>query len=125
MQGTQIQMNSGSYQISDGHVISQDTSDQRISLSDLIINDKKDRVFDKRYYDTEKRIKDIELCVKFDNYFANLASILSFIAEAGGVKDSNLGIVLEKIEKDLAYLQDNYTITERDFKDRYNSINIF
>lgn len=124
MQETQV-INNGNYKISDGHMVSKDIGNQKIGLSGLIINDKENKIFNKRYYDTEKRIKDIKLCVKFDNYFANLASILNFVVEAEGAKDSNIGIVLEKIKKDLVYLQENYTIVERDFKDEYTSINIF
>ncbi len=125
MEETQIKVNDSSYQISDGHVVSRDFKKEEINYSELIINDKECNLVDRRHYDKGKRVKDIQLCVKFDNYFANLASILNFVVEAEGSEDSSLGVVLKKIEKDLAYLQENYTIVERDCKDNYPSINIF
>lgn len=73
---------------------------------------------DRRKYDKKTRVKDVELCIKFDNYFANLASILNFSVESSGLKEENIGIILEKITKDLMYLQENYTIVKRDYKDQ-------
>ena len=124
MEETRTQMNN-SYQISDGHIVSQDVKNGEINYSELIIHDKENDLVDRCHYDKEKRVKDIKLCVKFDNYFANLASILNFVVEAGGAEDSNLGVVLKKIEKDLAYLQENYTVVEKEYKDRYPSVSIF
>lgn len=121
MEEKQVKMK---YQINDNHTISQDVSDEMTGCSNLFINDSEiDNSTDKSYYDKKKRIKDMELCIKFDNYFATLASILNFVVETNGMEDSNLGIVIKKIEKDLGYLQENYTITERGYKD--NSMSIF
>ena len=75
------------------------------------------QVDDRKKYDKKSRIKDIELCIKFDNYFANLASILKFSIESSGLEDQNIGIIVDKIIKDLRYLQENYTIIEREDKD--------
>jgi hypothetical protein len=86
--------------------------------SQLLENNQMERVENRRRYNKKARIKDIELCIKFDNYFANLASILNFSVESAGLKNENIGIILEKITKDLMHLQENYTIIERDYKDQ-------
>ncbi len=125
MKNMQISSQSSNYQISEKHIISQDVGGDDINCLNLFINDKESRVFDKRYYNKERRIKDIKLCINFDNYFANLASILKFSVEAEKAEDTNMGIILSKIEKDLIYLQENYTVVEREYKDKYTSVNIF
>lgn len=122
MAETQVQLNNY-YHINDNHLINQDGDGE--NYSNLMFNDKENDLFDKKNYNKSKRIKDIKLCVEFDNYFANLASILKFSVEADGAENSNLGIILSKIEKDLVYLQENYTIVKRKQKEKYSPFNLF
>lgn len=98
--------------INEGDMISCDTIDEQ-SLRNMLAHDR-DVIFSDSAEIAKRRRRDVDTCVRLDNYFATLSAMLDFAQKnERAVSDK----ILHDIQEDLLYLQNEYCISRREIRD--------
>lgn len=90
-------------------VCSRDDVVEKFFTKELLIHDEV-MVSDEEKEDHERRVRDVDTCIRLDNYFATLSAVIGLMRDS---EHAECGVVLDKIKQDLDYLQENYTIVKR------------
>lgn len=108
-----MKKNKNIYALNEGDMISCDTIDEQSLFMDMLAHDR-DVIFSDSEEIAKRRKRDVDTCVRLDNYFATLSAMLDFAQKNERIVSDK---ILHDIQEDLLYLQNEYCISRREIAD--------
>lgn len=101
------------YAINEGDMISHDTIEEGLFFMNMLAHDR-DVIFSDDEEISKRRKRDVDTCVRLDNYFATLSAMLDFAQKNERTVSDK---ILHDAQEDLMYLQNEYYISRRETAD--------